>query len=94
MLQIQKDKNLKFLVRGVSFSSPVGATGDVALMYWCGKLSSHSSHFSQTYKACSMLPIRRTSPITVSMLYRNETEIYSFQDGGRMEKLFCGTGAG
>jgi hypothetical protein len=28
------------------------------------------------------------------MLYRNETEIYSFQDGGRMKKLFCGAGAG
>jgi hypothetical protein len=38
-------KNLKFLVRSVSFSSPVGATGDVALMYWCGELSSHSTVF-------------------------------------------------
>jgi hypothetical protein len=28
------------------------------------------------------------------MLNRNETEKYSFQDGGRMKKLFCGAGAG
>jgi hypothetical protein len=84
----RKKKNLKFLVRSVSFSSPVGATADVALMHWCGELSSHSSHSSQTCKAC------RTSPVTLSMLNRNETEKYSFQDGGRMKKLFCGAGAG
>jgi hypothetical protein len=56
--------------------------------------SFYTVHFSQTCKACSTLLIRRILPITVSMLYRNETEIYSFQDGSRTKKLFCGSGAG